>query len=554
MITSIRHPIYNTEFLNWAEWRLTYEGGWAFVNSYLERFSDKESDTEFARRKRLTPVPAFAKAAVDEIKNSIFQRMRDITRGDGPDSYQIAVTGANGGVDLHGSSMNYFMGEYVLLELLIMGRVGIFTDAPPQGLTAADAGVPYVYKYATEDILSWTYHPQRREEFSSVLLRDYNTITSVDAGLPNDIIESFRLLTLTDGGVKVEFFSKQVDPGSEADVKEAKTGEQFLNLSRIPFTLLTLPHSIISDITRHQIALLNMESSDIMYSIDANFPTYTEQRQIRDFSHYHKPTSDEDDPSITLGPKRVRYYAQSLDRPEYIAPPTDSLNASMAKQEQLKKDLRELVHLSIASLSRLSAESKEIDQQGLEAGLSQIGSVLEFGERKVAEFWAEYENAQPAYISYPARYDLRSELDRQKEADNLIAIRPAVVSKTFQNQITYRIAEAVIGHKTSSETMAKIEAEIEAADAYSGDIKTIIEAIDAGVLDSVTAAKLLGYPVSVVEKAQQEHVDRLARIQASQSAARGVSDAAANPLAAPTEKVGKPGRGEGKFNNPSPAG
>lgn len=545
MITNLRHPLYSSEHLNWFEWRLTYEGGWEFVNQYLEKFGDFEEDADFSRRKRLTPIPAFAKAAVDEIKNAIFQRLVDVTRDGGPSSFQTASTGSNGGVDLHGSTMNFFMGETVLLELLIMGRVGIFVDSPPVGETAADDGSPYAYRYRAEDVLNWKYHPHKRDEFSQVLLRDYETVESDGYGLPSDSKERYRLVTLQDNGVLVQFYNQQITPDS--DVKEEhQIGEDFLELDRIPFTVLTLPHSIIKDITRHQIALLNLESADIAYALDSNFTIYTEQRENKDYTHFAKDNDD-----IKVGNKRARIFQKGMLRPEFIAPPAEPLEASMKKQEQLKRDLRELVHLAVANVGqgRESADSKEMDQRGLEAGLSQIGMVLEQGERKLAEFWADFENADsPANIAYPLRYNLRSDAERREEIDGMVKIRPFVVSKTFQNEISYRIADAAIGHKTPAEMMAKIREEIKEADAYSGDVKTILESVKAGALDLETAAKILGYPKETVAKAAQEHADRAARIAASQSAARGVPDAAVDPQAADNEKEGKQGRGDGRFN------
>jgi len=56
--------------------------------------------------------------------------------------------------------MNAFVGVKVLTELLVMGRVGVFVDAPfvPRSATLANTGnvAPYLYRYDIEDILSWT--------------------------------------------------------------------------------------------------------------------------------------------------------------------------------------------------------------------------------------------------------------------------------------------------------------------------------------------------------------------------------------------------------------
>ncbi len=131
-----RHPGYLSGMTDWAKWRLTYEGGDEFRDSYLERFSTREDQTDFTTRKAMTPVPKFARAAINDIRNAIYQRMRDVVRKGGSEVYQAAVNGNNLGVDHRGSTMNAFLGVKVLTELLVMGRVGVFVDHP---LVPADA-------------------------------------------------------------------------------------------------------------------------------------------------------------------------------------------------------------------------------------------------------------------------------------------------------------------------------------------------------------------------------------------------------------------------------
>src|SRR5690606_27729392 len=99
------------------------------------------------------------------------------------------------------------------------------------------------------------------------------------------------------------------------------------------------------------------------------------------------------DQSITVGPMHGRAYGQGLDRPGFISPSSAPLKASMELQAKLEADIRRLVNLSVQTLgNRQSAESKDMDNRGLEAGLSYIGLVMENGERQIAEFWAAYEN------------------------------------------------------------------------------------------------------------------------------------------------------------------
>src|SRR5690606_13050663 len=100
MITAVRHPFYAAKSIEWEKWRYVYNGCEDFINKYLEKFSSRDDAGDYSRRKRLTPTPNFAKAAVNDVKNSIFQRLTDVNRRDGSDSYQTAIRGDAYGVDL----------------------------------------------------------------------------------------------------------------------------------------------------------------------------------------------------------------------------------------------------------------------------------------------------------------------------------------------------------------------------------------------------------------------------------------------------------------------
>src|SRR3990172_6454768 len=205
-----RHPGYLSGMTDWAKWRLTYEGGDEFRERYLEKFSTREDQADFNTRKAITPVPRFAGAAVDDIRNSIYQRLRDVVRKGGSRVYQEAVNGNNLGVDHRGSTMNAFLGVKVLTELLVMGRVGVFVDAPPISPMATLAEVgdasPYLYKYNVEDILSWTCSkPETPSEFQAVLLRDTALQYDQATLLPTLSVQRYRYLWIEGGRVHLQF-------------------------------------------------------------------------------------------------------------------------------------------------------------------------------------------------------------------------------------------------------------------------------------------------------------------------------------------------------------
>ena len=567
LVTDIRHPYWRSKFNEWRKWRLVFEGGDQFITEYLKEFNKQESVGDFNRRKIMTPTPNFAKSSVTEIINSIFQRLTDVTRKGGSKSYQASVAGENDGIDLHGSSMNSFLGLKLLPELLPMSRVGIFVDMPIlSGSTQKEQLLtrPYAYLYSAENILSWVFRNGTPDEFRAVLLKDFVEETNQQFGLPKEVQERFRLMFIDqeDGKVHIRFFKRfqndqQLSDENQVDQHGNKTDTDIiLDTETIPFILVELSDSLLSNIANHQIALLNLESSDVAYALSSNFPFYTEQRSNLDWTHLKqaaggdKGTSDEanaggiiKEREIEVGSHHGRLYPQQTDRPGFIHPSSEPLLASMKKQDQLKNDIRDLVNLNLSNIKPKlqSAESKQIDEHGLEAGLAALGLVLEHAERKLAKYYAMMEGTSKiATINYPESWALRTEKDRREEAKELQELRNAVPSVKFSKHISTQLANVVLGQKLSREELKAVIDEIESASAVSADPDIIFQALETGVLDLKTAAKLLGYPEEVVEAAKIDHAERIARIAEAQAAnnpaARGNPDEDENQNSGKEEK------------------
>lgn len=571
-IADFTHPAYGRGMQDWQKWRLTYDGGSNFINYYLKRLSRRESNEDFEDRKKMSYNPAFAKEAINEIKNSLFQRFIDISREGGSVSYQEAIRGLNYGVDLLGSSLNAFLGTQVLPELLVMSKVGVFIDMPQlSGITIAENlnKRPYMYCYRVEDIRTWRFDQfNSQTEYSALLLRDYIFEYDNDSGLPIGETCRFRHMwvDMEKGGVWVKYYDLA---GNDLVTTSEYPNPQWLDIPRIPFVVIELNDSLMKDVADYQIALLNLASSDISYSLKCNFPFYTEQIDSKTTTPFIKKEGEENSQGnkseiITVGTTQGRRYPKGLDRPQFINPSAEPLKASMAKQEQLKTEIRQIVQLSVQNLQAgASAESKQVDNQGLENGLSYIGLTLENAERKIAQYWAMYEKSEPATIHYPEKYSIRSEEDRRAEADELSELLERVPSPTCQKEISKRIAEVLLGNKTSLDTMEKIRSEIDKAPGITSDPTVIVADVTAGICDLATAETLRGYPKGTAEKASQDHADRLARIAESQAAksgdaaARGVTDLDDDPSSGKKEKkdsldttqddtVKKKQRGQGK--------
>lgn len=578
-VASIRHPYYTEQFRNWELWRDTYANGERFIDRYLKKFSNREGADAYAARKAITYNPAFAKQAVNEVKNSIFGRLNDISRQGGSKTYNEAVKGLQGGIDLLGSSMNSFIGMRILPELLPMARVGIYVDMPKlSGVTVASAvgKRPYVYVYPTEDICSWSYDEgTNQNEFNNVLLRDYYFTYDEKTGLPSGNITRYRRLWTVDGKVRVSFFNSDgkvtnqegqiLDSAggfAEGDMGAAYIGTPEyieLDIPRIPFYIVEISNSLLEDVAKIQVALLNLASSDIAYSLNSNFPFYTESFEPRNVSEHLRRVGQGQGgeaadavagkaEEVKVGTTVGRRYPKGVDRPGFIHPSSEPLQASMQKQEQLKAEIRQLVNLSVQNLQptkQASAESKGMDRQGLESGLSYIGLALEQMERKIADFWDMYENGKNvATINYPETYEIKTESEKQAEAETLTKLLVVVPSATYRKSILQRIAELTVGRKISEADLKKIMSEIKGAKGMTADPEVIAKHLEVGIVDKELASELSGYPEGTVKKAEKEHAERLALIAESQApkgqpadaGARGVQDQDANPTASGSEE------------------
>lgn len=559
------HPEYLLLSSEWEKFRFIMRGGDEFLEKYVEKFSSAEDPEDFKKRKRITPVAGFAKAAIRDIQTAIFQRMSSIRRKDGPKTWHDAVRGRSGGVDLQGSSMNYFMGSQVLPELLAMGKVGVYVDNfsinERRRLSDRNKQHPYVYIFEAEDIRSWEFFLKGDElKLKQVLLRIRREIADPKLRLINRWVELFRHYWIdNDNQVWCAHFDNKGNPFDIVNFETAPTVEEVtvpLNVSEIPLVILDLGTSLLMDVANHQIALTNMESADVGYILRSNLPVYTEQFDQK-FEHAlnQGPTasdfndedrgSDGDNPETRkIGDSDGIRYPIGADRPQFINPSAEPITASMEKQKALKDDIRQLVNLALSNIKTrfASAESKELDERGLEASLSAIGLLLEHGERKIVQLWGEYEGSkEQGTVHYPERYSLRTDEERRRDAQQLATSAAAVSSETFRREIHKEIAEILLAGKVSDDRLDSIIKEIEKNQYPTGDADQLRTDVEIGLVSRATASIARGYAPGEAEKAKEEKLERDRALMESQSAgndsnlaARGVVDD--DPEAARREK------------------
>lgn len=555
------HPLYNESFEEWFKYRLVFEGGISYVNEYLYKFSDAEEQSDFDRRKKVTYRPNHAKRAILKIRDAVFQRMVDVKREGGPQSYIDAVSGAKGGVNRRGMSISAYLGLIILPELLSMGRAFVYVDKSPltasyQGkITVADAQgkVPYLSLFRTEDVLTWVPgDPDSPHEYTSVLLREWRYKMDEKTGMPSGQSQRYRKLFVERDKVYAQYY----DDKMIADPVVVPLG-----IDRIPLVKFEVCESLMVDIADYQIALLNLVSADMQYLLNANTGVYVEQFDPKWEAQYTRQANPTETAStvikdsngnvivpqggqtglgtdveasrsvnqkIKLGYKFARRVPTGTLMPEFIHPSTDPVVASMKKQEQLIEEIERLVNIKVGNLS-ITGEAKKQDRSDLESGLSTIGLVLQTGENHLAQYWAKYEGADAAKVSYPTDYSLKTDGDRIKDANDLIELKTAVPSPTFAKEVSKKIARTMFDGRATPEKLKEMENDIETAEFTTSDPQTLATAHQEGAITAVMMAKALGFknPEKLAAAAQAEQADRLATIaihQQKAAGARGVSD------------------------------
>ena len=515
LIDSITSPQYSRLYDEFLKYRCIKEGGREFITKYLEKRSAEDPE-DFITRKKLSYNPAFAKMEVNKVKNAIYENFvtsPDLVRIGGSENMHRVFEGDLGGVDNQGSTLNSFIGREILPELLFLGRVATFVDAPSQESlrVVSPREHPYLYTYKAEKIIAWN------EEQTSVILKD--SIPEYNLNLVTGYKTQYRHLEQRDDGIHVTIY----------DSTYKETNHVVLELSRLPVVIFELPESLLKEVADYQIALLNLASADMFYSLMSNVPFYIEQYDPQSMDNIYKKESKEGKTEeVKIGTTRGRRYARPLDSPGFINPSPEPLQASMAKQEQLKLEIREIVHENLLNLTEDST---------IEASLAYITAELERGERVIGNIWSDYESLPTNYlVFYPKTYSSQTDEQRLEAAKAYTERLYDTASPSYVIEIKKIIAKILLENRVSQATLANIRREIEESGQLTFDPKHIHKDIEAGILSHSTGAAMRGYDKGEAEVANLEHAERLARIAFYQSdegvraaGARGVNDLSGNP-------------------------
>lgn len=529
----------------WDDWRRCYDGGSDFIERHLQWMTDREKYTEYERRKAMTPIPTYAKREINRVRNGLFQRFGDIIRRGGTNKTKAAFEGELRGVDNRGASMNSFMGQQLLPDLLVMGYSGVLVDAPQVfGDTLADVPddfSPFISHYRIENVhLLVPQDNGKRGEWKAVLLRDeYYRSDVVTGAQTSEEVYKYYWIDEATGKVHVQHLDREGKMTRDVVITE---------LDQIPFVLYDIGDSLIKDVYRHQIAILNLSSSDTSYALDSNFPFLTRQKQDSNAAHLGGESEE-----ATIGVRKGMYYGKQLERPGFISPPTDPMRLSLELRRELKNEVRELV---MGALSDMGEDGS------IDAGLAFIGECLEAGERRILDHWTAFETANPSrrrvpIVQYPDHWCIKTEEERIADAERLLGLMFKIPGRGIKKEIAKLAQDRLLRGVIDVETLDKLAKEIDEAPYCTSDPEIVIPAKQAGLMSGETGALALGGTEDEWKKAEHDQAKRAAAIVAAQAdsgAARGAPDLSVDPESAKLEKEATSDADLGGENNPGTRG
>lgn len=531
------HPSrINTPF---ERWRFIKDGGDLFVEEYLES-REAELDADFSARRDMTPDPGTASSAIDDVTNSFVARM-DVTRSGGDREYQEVIAGKLGGVDHKDTDLQTYMIKETVPELCYMSKFAWIV----QNFSNPDDPykTPYIIPVRGENIWNWTYV---NNELVAVALRDFASVVDPDTGFSTEEKEVYRVFRLLNGSVTTHLEDAQgeiIDPITLLPGGAPET----LDIDEIPVVIFELPIPLLKRIDRFQIAVLNMESADIDWLRTANLPLYVEQGNPMGSAEMLNasidPTVTTATPNISLGAKTGRLYGMNANQPDFISPPADPIRVSMEKQKDLALRCKEILKTTMSDLSQASAESISLLGQGMEAGLFAIGTVLALGEIKFARIFHKYigKDYSGVTISYPKKYELRTESERLSKAESLKEVQKKVGSNIAKQALEIQVIQTLLEGKISNKDYEAAIKEVLDSDFCIYDPDTVISLSKEGIISKELASLSVGAPNGDSAKAAEEYIARILAVQVSQTSGTGAlaSGTGLDPDPAEAERLRK---------------
>jgi hypothetical protein len=409
----------------------SYEGSGGFkTGDYLVRHV-REQDDEFLRRKQLAIYPNYCRKIVDVYGGYLWKVPPNRTGLN--DVYSAFLKNADGiGTDLDNVLANYQRLANIL------GTVYIIVDKSPTKATSkADETLPY---------LTVRFHTQLTNETKDSF-GQWKSVTFSET-----INNETRYRTFTET-------SWSLSAGE--DLVGVASGEH--GLGRVPIIQLhAMPKlrlmdskstSFFSDLSALNWSLFNLHSELRALLRDQTFAILT------------LPASSKEDraalSNLTIGTQNgLVYNPANSGVPAFIAPPPDSIESYRKYIADTVGDIYRSANLEFVGGVQASGVALAFHFEEANAAMTTINNETRRAEMEIKDLVARYQKtADEGSVIYNKNFNL---IDLAKTLDVAMTAVNMQLGGEFDREIKKRVARNILGNDTNSETMAKIEEEIDA--------------------------------------------------------------------------------------------
>jgi hypothetical protein len=312
----------------------------------------------------------------------------------------------------------------IIREVLGMGRIGAFVDAPSSG------GNPYFVSYSTENITNWRTTLMAGKDIPDQIILKENIIVPADDGFGSEYIGRYRELVLLDGvytqriWVPLKALNGKITYGISNIAQPMIPGMGYFR-NEIPFVTFG-PHNLTLDIQRSPILDI-AELNKLHFQTSAQLahgrfytatPTYWAMMPVSD--------NGSNTPVYRVGPNTV-WLVDTPNACGILEYKGEGLKYLENACSQLEQQMAGLGARLVSDRKNTAGESKDVAdlrQKGETSVLFEIVDNIEMGLTELLKVWVRWHGRNPSgvavqlnrdFVGSPLEYRHWLQLDRAHE-------------------------------------------------------------------------------------------------------------------------------------------
>lgn len=420
-----------------------YNGTGGFANGAYLQNHRRESSEKFAERKALATYPNFCRKIVDVMMGFLWRQTPAREVDDLYAAFQNNADGVGGKLDTQ---------LFICQRLaMLLGTVYVVVDKPQtQGSTRATEALPYLVVRLPSQLVAESKN--RMGEWDSVTFAEmdgtktlYRSYTTTNWRLCRDIE---GLDVLAEGA----YFADGRTLGRVPVVK--------YHISKPLLPTASCSKSWFADVAALNWAIFNRESE------------LTEILRNQTFSILTFPINDPADAqglsTLTVGTENaLTFNPAGGGKPDFIAPLEHPVSSYMKKIDALVDTIYRMANLEFIGSVQPSGEALKYHFDETNSSLGGMAEMGEAAEIAIAQLvYAWQGQIFDGNIAYPPEFNLT---DLTSAISIALDSVPLNMGAGFDRAIKKRLAKQILGNDTAAQTMATIDAEIDAMGDVYGD-------------------------------------------------------------------------------------